>query len=357
MQTWRERMPAGMTLKSDPFASNLYDPAGRLTLKDYMKSLGEPYDATSWCVPLETFVAYGQWFQGHAAPDLDPREVRNIEASDREFTLTLADDEEVRVKQVVLAVGIRDFAYVPPALADLGSPFVSHSSEVPDPRRFAGRDVTVLGAGASAIDLTTLLHEAGAFPRLVARAARLEFHSGDQGRRGWLEKLRRPTSGVGPGWRSLLVSDAPGLFARLPERVRLHTVHRMLGPAAGKGVRERIEGRAPLLVDHRIVSIQARGDGLSVDLESPDGTVRIETDHLIAATGYRPDVSRLGFLSASLMQRIELVAGAPKLGFEFESSLPGLYFVGLAAANRFGPVQRFAYGARFAAKTVAARLS
>jgi thioredoxin reductase len=350
-------MPAGMTLKSDPFASNLYDPAGRLTLKDYMATIGEPYDATAWSVPIETFVAYGQWFQQHAAPDLDPREVRNIEASDPEFTLTLDDDEEVRAKQVVLAVGIRDFAYLPPALAELPSQFVSHSSEVPDPGRFAGRDVTVLGAGASAIDLTTLLLEAGAFPRLVARAARLEFHSGDQGRRGLLEKLRRPTSGVGPGWRSLLVSDAPGIFARLPERVRLQTVRRMLGPAAGKGVRERIEGKAPLLVDHRIVGIQARSDGLTVDLESPGGRVRVETDHLVAATGYRPDVSRLGFLSQSLMRRIALVAGAPKLGLAFESSVPGLYFVGLAAANRFGPVQRFAYGARFAAKTVAAKLS
>jgi cation diffusion facilitator CzcD-associated flavoprotein CzcO len=357
MQTWRQRMPAGMTLKSDPFASNLYDPAGRLTLKAYMASIGEAYDATAWSVPLETFVAYGHWFQGYAAPDLDPREVRYVEASDREFTLTLADGEAVRAKQVVLAVGIRDFAYVPPALAELSSPFVSHSSEVADPSRFAGRDVTVVGGGASAIDLTTLLLEAGASPRLVARAPRLEFHSGDQGRRGWLEKLRRPTTGVGPGWRSLLVSEAPGVFARLPERMRLQTVRRMLGPAAGKGVRERIEGKAPLLVGHSITSIQPRSDGLSIELESSGGSARVETDHLIAATGYRPDVSRLGFLSPSLMRRIELVEGAPKLGFGFESSVPGLYFVGLAAAYRFGPVQRFAYGAGFAARTVAAKLS
>jgi hypothetical protein len=30
--------------------------------------------------------------------------------------------------------------------------------------------------------------------------------------------------------------------------------------------------------------------------------------------------------------------------------MPGIYFVGLAAANSFGPVMRFAFGAGFAAR-------
>jgi hypothetical protein len=33
--------------------------------------------------------------------------------------------------------------------------------------------------------------------------------------------------------------------------------------------------------------------------------------------------------------------------------MPGLYFAGLTAANSFGPVMRFAFGAGFAARTVA----
>ena len=131
----------------------------------------------------------------------------------------------------------------------------------------------------------------------------------------------------------------------------------MLGPAAGKGVRERVEGKVTLLVDRRIAGVNVRNHRLSIDLESEGGTANIETDHLIAATGYRPDVSRLSFLSPSLMQRISLVEGTPQLGLDFQSSVPGLYFVGLAAVNRFGPVQRFAYGARFAAKVLARKLS
>jgi len=40
----------------------------------------------------------------------------------------------------------------------------------------------------------------------------------------------------------------------------------------------------------------------------------------------------------------------------FESSVPGLYFVGLPAAHTFGPVQRFALGARFAASRITSHL-
>jgi hypothetical protein len=37
--------------------------------------------------------------------------------------------------------------------------------------------------------------------------------------------------------------------------------------------------------------------------------------------------------------------------------VPGLYFVGIAAANSFGPVMRFAFGADFAARTVTRALT
>ena len=37
---------------------------------------------------------------------------------------------------------------------------------------------------------------------------------------------------------------------------------------------------------------------------------------------------------------------------EFRVVLPGLHFVGIAAANSFGPVMRFAFGAGFAARSL-----
>jgi hypothetical protein len=54
---------------------------------------------------------------------------------------------------------------------------------------------------------------------------------------------------------------------------------------------------------------------------------------------------------------VKSVARTPVLSSGYESSVPGLYFVGVAAANSFGPVMRFAFGSDFAARTVSRALA
>lgn len=57
------------------------------------------------------------------------------------------------------------------------------------------------------------------------------------------------------------------------------------------------------------------------------------------------------------MQRITVSEGSPVLSRHFESSVAGLYFVGLAAADSFGPMLRFAYGAKYTARRLARHLA
>jgi hypothetical protein len=64
------------------------------------------------------------------------------------------------------------------------------------------------------------------------------------------------------------------------------------------------------------------------------------------------DLDRLSFIPDALRKHIALVARAPALSSHFESSVPGLYFVGPVSANMFGPLTRFAFGAGFAAARV-----
>jgi hypothetical protein len=68
-------------------------------------------------------------------------------------------------------------------------------------------------------------------------------------------------------------------------------------------------------------------------------------------------MDRLKFVSPEIRSSLKLVGGSPVLSSGFESSVPGLYFAGLTAANSFGPVMRFAYGAGFAARTVTKSVS
>jgi thioredoxin reductase len=93
-------------------------------------------------------------------------------------------------------------------------------------------------------------------------------------------------------------------------------------------------------------------------LRAEDGSEReIAADYVIAATGYKVKIERLQFLSQSIRSQLKAVDNTPVLSSTCESSVPGLYFVGIAAANSFGPVMRFAYGSDFAARTVARALA
>jgi hypothetical protein len=80
-------------------------------------------------------------------------------------------------------------------------------------------------------------------------------------------------------------------------------------------------------------------------------------DHVIAGTGYALDVDRLSYLDADMRLRVLRIGRSPALSLRFESSVPGLYFLGPLAALNFGPIFRFVSGARFAAPVVAGRLA
>jgi len=130
-----------------------------------------------------------------------------------------------------------------------------------------------------------------------------------------------------------------------------------LGPAAGWFMAERIK---PVRVMYGLtpVGAAALGRKLQMSFKDQDGSCfRIETEHVIAATGYRPDLGRLVFLEPALREAVQVLEGAPILSPHFESSVPGLYFVGPAAVHSFGPVMRFAAGAKFASRRMASHLA
>ena len=356
MDSWLAHMPKGMMLKSDGFASNIYDPDAKFTLRDFCAERGIKYADMGSPVELATFGDYGVAFRDRMVPELEDKMVVRVERSeDGHFLLRLDDDEEVKSRRVVLAVGITHFAHVPPMLAKLPTQFLSHSYNHHDLTAFKGRSVVVLGAGSSAIDMAGLLRDAGADVQLVARATSLKFHTAPVPgkRRPWLQRMRHPDSGLGPGMRSRFFSDAPALFHYLPESLRVDLVRKTLGPSAGWFVKDKVMGRLPLVLGYNVERAEIEGGKVHLHLRGLDGSAReIVTEHVIAATGYKVDTERLAFLNADFRSKLECVNGTPVLSSNFESSVPGLYFVGIAAANSFGPVMRFAFGARFAARRV-----
>ena len=359
MFTWREQMPRGMMLKSDGFASDLSTPESVFTLRHYCAEQGIDYDDTRVPVKIDTFINYGMAFQKRMVPELDTRLVRHLEEADCGFRVVLEDGESVYASHVVLAVGISHFAYTPALFRSLGPEFVTHSSQHSDPERMRGRKVGVVGAGASALDLAGLLKDAGADVAVMARRSAVRFHDKPGAKLPSLwKRLRNPRTGIGPGWKSRFFTDFPALFHKLPESTRLRIVKRYLGPSAGWTVKEKIVGRVPVHTGLTPVSAQVRDGQVHVVFTDQSGkTVEHTVDHLITATGYRVDVHRLEFLDSALLEKISTAENAPVLSDKFESSVPGLYFVGVASAFSFGPVMRFAFGDRYTALRLTRRLA
>jgi hypothetical protein len=213
----------------------------------------------------------------------------------------------------------------------------------------------VIGAGASAIDLAGLLRDAGSDVQLVGRRPELKFHTAPKDAKPatWWSRLRHPSSGLGPGIRSRFFSDAPNWFFFLPESLRLKIVKRALGPSAGWFARDKVVGRVGLVLGFTPEGAEVRDGKVHLQLRGKDGSPKeITADHVIAATGYKVTPARMKFLAPELRAKLKTVEGTPVLKSNFESSIPGLYFVGLAAKSNFGPVMRFAFGAGFAAKNM-----
>lgn len=352
MDSWISHMPTGMFLKSDGFASNISDPDGDYTLGQFCSEKGIAYCDRGIPVSLETFGSYGLAFRDRKVPELEDKTVVNIDPDGDGFNIGLDTGETFRARQVVLAIGVTHFGYIPEALANLPSQYVSHSAQHSDVARLRGQIVAIFGAGSSALDLAGLMSEAGVDVQLISRKP-LKFHSKSDKARPWWDRLRRPPSGLGPGWKSFFFANYPNLFHYLPEGLRVELVRRILGPSGGAFIRDKVEGKVPTLVGYSLDAARIEDGKVRLALVDGSGGKReVIVDHVIAATGYKVDLQKLKFLSDKTRSRIETVVGSPALSSSFESSVPGLYFAGLAAANSFGPVMRFAFGADFTARTV-----
>jgi hypothetical protein len=124
-------------------------------------------------------------------------------------------------------------------------------------------------------------------------------------------------------------------------------------------MKDRVVGKIPLLLGRAIQGLETRNGKVVLDFVADDGNSpqSLLADHVIFATGYKIDITRLAFLDERVLNRIRRIERAPLLSGHYESSVPGLHFIGPVAANSFGPVCRFVYGASYPARHLAQYLS
>jgi cation diffusion facilitator CzcD-associated flavoprotein CzcO len=349
MSFWREHVPIGTQLLTDRLNCSFSQLGAPLDCATYERALG-----FSLSKPLRSheFAEYGLWFQRMAGLDVDGRMVVHVCRNNGAFGIRLDDGVTLTADHVILAIGLKAFAYRPPEFAQIGSQFVSHTSDVFDSQRFRERKVAIIGRGQSALDCAALLSEAGAKVEVLARSGTASWAYGAASNPvpvplQELRTLKRVRAAAGEILRH------PDVFRRLPERCRAYLLKCFLTPKPSIYLVPRL-GKVALTAGRNVTRAEVNGNQLTLVLD--DNTLRT-VDHVVLGTGYRIDVDALSFVDAGLRAVIARQEGYPELNRNMESSLPHLYFAGASAAWTFGPLMWFLRGAPWAAERIVSVLS
>jgi hypothetical protein len=339
MGTWRDHMPAGMYLKSEPYGTDMSCPQPGYDLEGYSRSEGITGIERGTPLPLEQFLEYADWYIKHLVPDVSDVTATEILAVNGGFRVAFADAEPVTARSVVMATGVRPYFYIPTELAGLPPELVSHTIDQTHFDQFRGRRVAIVGGGSSALETAALVHEAGGEAQLVMRSAGPVWGT----RAVPLTPLVRIRNNkLCEGWKCPLW-NSPTAFRLLPQDMRVDKARTVLGPLGAWWLRPRVEPVVEILAKTAVRGAEPSGSGVRLLLDGPSRS-NLDVDHVIAGTGFRVDLARLGYLPEDLRARIATRGGYPVLTRVGESTVPGLYFVGAPAAFGLGPSMRFIAG-------------
>lgn len=353
MQFWSQIAEAAgeRYLKSYCFGTNLSAPTQGFSFADYNTPRNlETFEPCS----MANFADYGRWFQENKVPWVEPVDVLNVQRQNNGFSISLSNGEEVVASQVIVATGLSYFAHIPSVLGSVSPSLVSHTADITKFASFEGRSVAVLGAGQSALEACALLREAGAHPTLLVREGAIRWHSRVPLKRNVWRRLRSPISGLGTGPKAWALTRFPGAMHRIPTGFRSRFVKSHLPAEGAWWLRERFEERVPVHLHTEVVGAKECCNRILLTVRDSEKNNHNEMkfDHVIAGSGYNIDVDRVKFLDPTLREKIERIDNYPKLNAHFESSVPGLRFVGAASAMSFGPLFRFVVGADYTARTI-----
>jgi thioredoxin reductase len=342
MEAWRSNMPAGMTMKSEPYASTIASPGGKYDVAAYCASHGLDYVDRVGPLSRQRFLDYADWYTEQLVPGLRDQRVTEVTRVDGAFRVSFADAAPVVARQVVVATGVIPYQYLPAELAGLPGELVTHTAQHRDLGEFEGRRVVVVGAGQSSLETAALLHEAGASVQVVARVPQLKWLDANPAELGLLEHLTRPVVPLCEGWKCVFW-NTPHAFRMLPESYRITKAKAVLGPSGAWWLRDRVDGVVEVLAGRSIREAAAQGSGVRLVLDGP-GQPTVDADHVIAGTGFRVDLARLPFLPEQLRLVVKTLNGHPVVSRAGQSSVPGLYFAGAPTVLSIGPSARFIAG-------------
>jgi thioredoxin reductase (NADPH) len=199
-------------------------------------------------------------------------EVTNVKADDDDYTIT-TNKTTYRAKKVILSTGFYDIA-VNLNIPGEDLPKVKHYYQ--DPHYYTSQKVVVVGSSNSAIDVALETYRKGADVTLVVRG--------------------------------------PEISSRVKYWVRPDIINRIK------------EGSIKAYFNSHLEAIREH----EVDIKTPDGSITIPNDFVMAMTGYKPNFDFLKKLGIILSEDKFIPQYNPET---METNLPGLYLAGVVCGG------------------------
>lgn len=341
---WKTNMPRGMFLRSGPDWH--LDARDTHTFEAFVKMRGCSREQIK-PLPLDTFLDYASWFMGQY--DVRPHNafVTRLYRQNGAYHALLDDGSELRAEKVLVAPGFTYFKHYPQDMVEKLPPgSYVHTCDTVDFEFYRGKRVLIVGGRQSAFEWAALLREHGAQEIfLTHRHATPKFTEPDW---SWVQPMARLALNDHAWWRKMT--------PEAQEKIR-HDFW-----AAGRLVLEEwLDARVhqPNIHIHggtQLVTVSLRDDK-TLDILL-DNDARFNAQHILLATGYKPDIQRVAFLDrATILDAVQTTDGFPVLDTEFQTTLPNLFVTGLVAARDFGPFFGFTVACPVAAKIIGGAVS
>jgi thioredoxin reductase len=321
------------------YETAIKDPKREMTLRRYCTLKGIPVpdapgQSPTQFPPRQLFLSYAHWWVTEMGLDADPRHVTTLNCRNGGFEAVLEDGATVQARKVVVATGMYPHRFIPPLYRErLPVEMYSHNTDAVSLEAFASKRVLVVGGGFSGVEWAIYLTEAGAEATCIYRG---EWVSTEQGFAVTVFK-----------WRDLSETDYLWWQRLTPEEreQNLHLMKIQHRNGVPPWLRGR-EGKVRFFPRTDVQDCQERGGHIQVTLTNGK---KMEVDHIILGTGFKPDIANLAFLDrATFKSRLRPAGGFPALDEHFQSTVPGLYFSGALAIEQFGPVLWFVSGSGIA---------
>ena len=329
-ELWQEHTSNTMPIRSDWHTSEIYD---RNNAYDFKKFLFKYYmDAAVILkerIPIDVFRHYLRFVHDALPYTIKNAYVTSLKKAKSGYEAQLDNGARITADKVIIATGIGAHKYLPKALKQLDPSLVQHTWDSNATAQWTNKNLLLIGNGQSAAETIVQLK----INNNITWVRRKEpiFYS---------EPLNLPIAIF-----KFILHVSP-YFYFLPSKIKAAFGKKFVIATITPDLKKAVMGND---VTHVL------NDANRLSLEIKDGKVYSHVlesyyDHIIAATGYRYHIGHLGFIDPSLRHSILHNHGIPKLNFNFESSVDGLFFVGGIAEPTYGPAQRFIMGSYHVAK-------